>query len=540
MTGSGKKLRAAAYCRVSTDKDDQLNSLETQRSFFLDFIREKGWELAGIFADEGLSGTSVARRPEFNRMLALAEEGGLDLIVTKEVSRFARNTVDALSVTRKLKSRGVGVLFLNDGIDTRDNDGEFRLTIMASVAQEESRKISERTRWGQAQAMKRGVVFGNDTIYGYTLQKGRLTVNPEQAEVVRQVYHKFLAERKGTFVIARELTEKGVDPPLRSGEAWSSTMVLRILRNEKYCGSLLQHKYRTLDYLSHRKVPNDGVVPQLLLENHHEAIVTPEQYRQAQEELQRRQSLTGDRKRFSARYWYSGKVVCGCCGRTMEVKRTRRGNGKEYKCFVCRSRSAPRKPGANEPRCSMRGINARIVEVSARHVLQQLALDREVIICGVLTELMELRGGQSTSPSEPEKLKQAIQRQKNRRQRALDAYLDGSISREDWVSVSKRCDTEIQKLTSQLDRQGNDVGLLSMEEQFRRMRELLEAELDGGPCVLEEAVERITVEQDHLIVRLSGMPVEFLVRAEGRGSGRGYHIVVTECTPVPLSEEENV
>lgn len=168
-------LRVAAYCRVSTDKEDQLHSLAAQQAYFEGYIARHGWRCAGIFADEGLSGTTL-RRPRFAELLRLARSGAVDLILTKEVSRFARNTVDALQVTRRLREQGVGVIFLSDGIDTRDNDGEFRLTIMASVAQEESRKISERTRWGQLQAMRRGVAFGNDTVYGYALRGGALTI----------------------------------------------------------------------------------------------------------------------------------------------------------------------------------------------------------------------------------------------------------------------------------------------------------------------------------------------------------------------------
>ena len=183
-------LRVAAYCRVSTDKEDQLHSLAAQQAYFEGYIARHGWRCAGIFADEGLSGTTL---------------------------RFARNTVDALQVTRRLREQGVGVIFLSDGIDTRDNDGEFRLTIMASVAQEESRKISERTRWGQLQAMRRGVAFGNDTVYGYALRGGALTIRPEQAEVVREVYRKCLEEGKGAHTIARELTEAGGGPPPPGG-----------------------------------------------------------------------------------------------------------------------------------------------------------------------------------------------------------------------------------------------------------------------------------------------------------------------------------
>ncbi|MFR2331476.1 MAG: recombinase family protein [Flavonifractor plautii] len=265
-------LRVAAYCRVSTEKEDQLHSLAAQQAYFEGYIARHGWRCAGIFADEGLSGTTL-RRPRFAELLRLARSGAVDLILTKEVSRFARNTVDALQVTRRLREQGVGVIFLSDGIDTRDNDGEFRLTIMASVAQEESRKISERTRWGQLQAMRRGVAFGNDTVYGYALRGGALTIRPEQAEVVREVYRKCLEEGKGAHTIAQELTEAGVAPPLRADGAWSPAMILRLLHNEKYCGDLLQKKYRTVDHLTHRKVVNRGAEEQFRLENHHPAVL---------------------------------------------------------------------------------------------------------------------------------------------------------------------------------------------------------------------------------------------------------------------------
>ena len=163
-------IRVAAYCRVSTDQDDQRNSLQNQRRYFDAQIRQNpDWKLVDVYADEGLSGTTAAGRPEFQRMLADAYAGKVDLILTKEVSRFARNTVDALKHTRELGKRGVGILFLNDHIDTRQDDGEFRLTIMASVAQEESRKTSERVKWGQRRSMEHGVVFGSNSLYGYDL-----------------------------------------------------------------------------------------------------------------------------------------------------------------------------------------------------------------------------------------------------------------------------------------------------------------------------------------------------------------------------------
>ena len=170
-----KKLRVAAYARVSTDKDDQANSLDNQRNYFTDYItRHEGWQLVNVFYDEGISGTQG-----FMEMIAEAEAGEIDLIITKEVSRFARNTVDTLSYTRELKKIGVGVIFTLDNIDTRQSDGEFRLTIMASIAQEESRKTSERVKWGQRRQMEKGVVFGRDLL-GYTVKDGNLYINEEE------------------------------------------------------------------------------------------------------------------------------------------------------------------------------------------------------------------------------------------------------------------------------------------------------------------------------------------------------------------------
>ena len=462
-------------------------------------------------------------------MIELAKAGEIDLILTKEVSRFARNTVDTLTVTRELKALGVGVLFLNDGVDTRDNDGEFRLTIMASVAQEESRKVSERTRWGQAQALKRGVVFGNSSIYGFNLRNGQLTVNPEQAEIVRLIYHRFLAERKGTYTIARELTEAGIAPPMRPGGQWSSTAVLRILRNEKLTGDLLQHKYRTIDYLSHRKIPNDGTEPKLLLRDHHEAIISREMFAQAQEELARRHALLGDKQRFSSRHWFSGKVICADCGSSFTVKRTRR-NGKAYARLICRGSTSARYGGT----CTMRGVSLRMVEACAKHVLSQLSLDRDAMVDGLLRELQTLRQTGEDTAQDSEKLRQAIQRQTARRERALEAFLDGTISKEDWTRQADKCDAELARLNGLLaERETLTASLELSRDRYDSIRAMLREELNGGPSVLEEVVEKIVVFSDHFEVSLTDLPVRFCVRAEGRGSGPTYRVEVTECTAIP-------
>ena len=274
MTDSGALL-VAAYCRVSTDRTDQANSLRSQREYFHTYINgHPGWRLAQVYADEGLSGTSIRRRAAFQQMMEDAADGKFGLILTKEVSRFARNTVDALAYTRRLKELGVGVVFLSDSIDTRDNDGELRLTIMASMAQEESRKTSQRVKWGQRRRMEAGVVFGSDSTYGFETRGGALTIRPAEAEVVRLIYDKYLTEGKGAHVIARELNQAGIVPP--RAERRSENTILRILRNEKYAGDLLQKKYVTVDYLTHRKVENRGQEEQICLRDHHQAIVERE------------------------------------------------------------------------------------------------------------------------------------------------------------------------------------------------------------------------------------------------------------------------
>lgn len=364
-------LRVAAYCRVSTEKDDQLHSMEAQKRFFEEYIAARpDWSFAGIWADEGVTGTSTRRRVQFRALMAAAENGEIDLILTKEVSRFARNTVDTLNCTRQLSAWGVGVLFLNDNIDTRAGEGEFRLTIMASVAQEESRKTSERVKWGQRRSMERGVVFGADTLYGYRLRGGVLTVREEQAEVVRRVYRMFLDEGKGTHIIARTLTESSVPTPKGKSSAWSSTMVLRLLRNEKYCGDLLQKKTCTPDFLTHRSVPNRGQESQVLLRGHHEAVVSRERYEQAQRELARRGA---GRTRHSARYWCSGKVRCGVCGRALLPRRSVRKDGSVHIRWSCRACGGSAVQDGELRRCVREALRA--ADMDAEGVVQRLCAD---------------------------------------------------------------------------------------------------------------------------------------------------------------------
>lgn len=326
-------IYVAAYCRVSTEREDQANSFESQQRYFREYIsRTDGWQLYKVYAEEGLSGTSTKKRKAFNRMIDEAREGKFQMILTKEISRFARNTLDSIYYTRELKRYGVGVFFLNDNINTLDPDAELRLTILSSIAQEESRRTSERVKWGQKRRMEQGVVFGTSML-GYDVRNGQIYRNEEGAKVVCRIYDKFLLEGKGTYVIANELREEGI-LPLRA-KKWSSSVILRILRNEKYCGDLLQKKTYTPDYLTHEKRYNYGEEEYVLLTNHHAPIVNREVFNQVQVILDNRARKLACKERESKQYAFSGKIVCGSCGRYYIARSRVRKDESLYLVWRC-------------------------------------------------------------------------------------------------------------------------------------------------------------------------------------------------------------
>ena len=337
-----EKKRVAAYCRVSTDSEDQVNSFESQQRYFRQYIEQRpDWELYEIFADEGISGTNTKKRREFNRMIDCAKSGKIDLIITKEISRFARNTLDSIYYTRELKKRDVGVLFMNDNINTLDGDAELRLAIMASIAQEESRKTSERVKWGQKRRMEEGVVFGRSML-GYDVRGGKMYINQGGAEIVRLIFHKFVSEGKGTHVIAKELCEEGISP--MRVKKWHSSVILRIIRNEKYCGDVLLQKTFCTDVISKKIIKNIGQMTQYYMPDHHEGIVSKEQFQAVQAEMARRGALRSPSKTavtgrscYTSKYALSDRLVCGECG-TLYRRCTWTSLGRKYPVWRCTSR----------------------------------------------------------------------------------------------------------------------------------------------------------------------------------------------------------
>lgn len=448
-------IRVAAYCRVSTDKDDQANSFESQQRYFRECIhRNPDWELQDIYADEGLSGTETKKRTRFNQMIQAARAGEIDLIVTKEVSRFARNTVDTLAYTRELKKRGVGVIFLIDNINTLDPDAELRLTIMASIAQEESRKTSERVKWGQKRQMERGVVFGG-SLLGYDVAEGKIRVEPQGAAVVRRIFHKYLDEGKGVHVIARELREEGVLSS-RGNRKWSAPTVLKILKNEKYCGDLLQKKTYTPDYLSHAKKYNKGQEETVLLRDHHQPIIDRTVWEAVQRELARRNRGIPRSGGHGSCYPLSGKIRCGVCDSSFLSRRKKTKSGGAYRVWRCAKATREgraRTGGQGSPAgCD---VGRQLREDAAMDILkrsvQAVPLDREAVIRGLSRIVEEV---QDDSGEERRRLTQALEAERERKQRALEALLDQTISKGDFQAVSQRCDSAIAHLEEQLSALG--------------------------------------------------------------------------------------
>ena len=306
------KRRVAGYARVSTDSEEQLTSYEAQVDYYTRYIRSRPeWEFVAVYTDEGISATNTKKRDGFNRMVQDALDGKIDLIVTKSVSRFARNTVDSLTTVRKLKEKGVEVYFEKENIWTLDSKGELLITIMSSLAQEESRSISENVTWGQRKRFADGKIsipYGQ--FLGYRKgADGLPEIVPEEAKIVKSIYRMFI-EGKTTNAIAKHLTQEGISTPAGK-ENWMRQTVESILRNEKYKGAALLQKKFTVDFLQKKMKVNEGEVPQYYVENSHEAIISPEEWEKVQMELSRRKN-SGRRTHCNSPF--AAKLVCGDCG----------------------------------------------------------------------------------------------------------------------------------------------------------------------------------------------------------------------------------
>lgn len=314
-----KKLRVAAYCRVSTDSEEQETSYEAQVTHYTEYIQKNPeWELAGIFADDGISGCNTKKRSEFNRMVEECMAGGIDMIITKSISRFARNTLDCLKYIRELKEKNIPVFFEKENINTMDSKGEVLLTIMASLAQQESQSLSQNIKLGLQYRYQNGEVQVNHNRFlGYTKDgEGHLIIDPAGAEVVKRIYREYL-EGGSLLQIARGLEADGILTAAGKSK-WRPETLRKILQNEKYIGDALLQKTYTVDFLNKKRVQNNGIVPQYYVENSHEPIIPRGLYMQVQEEMARRANLHSGAKRkkrvYSSKYALSSIVYCPKCG----------------------------------------------------------------------------------------------------------------------------------------------------------------------------------------------------------------------------------
>lgn len=309
---STAKKRVAGYARVSTDSEEQQTSYAAQVSYYTDYIQKRpDWEFVGVYTDEGISATNTRHHDGFNRMIADALDGKIELIVTKSVSRFARNTVDSLTTVRKLKEKGVEVYFEKENIYTLDSKGELLITIMSSLAQEESRSISENVTWGQRKRMADGKVsLPYSRFLGYRKgEDGLPEIVPEEAEIVRLIYRSFM-EGLTTNKIAQTLMEQEVPAP-GGQKKWYSRTIESILTNEKYKGSALLQKKFTVDFLTKKTKINEGEVPQYFVEHSHPPIVDPEEFDMVQAEMVRRKGIG---RTYSSSNIFSSRIICSCCG----------------------------------------------------------------------------------------------------------------------------------------------------------------------------------------------------------------------------------
>ena len=495
-------IRVASYCRVSTDKEDQANSFETQVRYFKEYIQHRPeWVLAGIYADEGITGTSTKKRTQFNRMMNDAYERKFDILITKEVSRFSRNILDAIAYTRELKTLGVYVIFMNDGFSTADPDAELRLSIMGAIAQEESRKTSTRVTWGQTRQMEKGVVFGR-SLLGYDVKGGRMTVNPEGAELVCLIFHKYAVEKMGTTSLCRWLEEHGYKTS--SGNPhWSNSHLVKILKNEKYVGDLVQKKTYTPDYLSHEKKTNPG--EKIVIPNHHEPIVDRELWELAQKELSK-----NSRKRTAAgvqskKHLFSGLIRCGECGKCFVSHSKRGADGSIYRRWVCSGRD-----------CHVGRILRDDDALNmVKTALAALDLDVEGVIDQVVkVAALAVKSEENSTLDSTQRLQRELERYTKKKAIALERYLDGTLSQEEMELMRHWYDQETKKLRQRIDsvekRQATQLDTQQLPITMDcRLRTLLCGE-DISQLLHRTVLESIHVYKDrHLELRFCGLKQVF-------------------------------
>lgn len=477
-------LRVTFYARVSTDQDEQINSLENQVQYYTELIQSKpNWKFVPGYIDEGISGGSTKKRDNFNRMIRDAKAGMFDFIITKEISRFSRSTLDSIKYTQELLDYNVGVFFQNDNINTLDTDSEFRLVIMAGVAQDEIRKLSERLKFGFRQAIKNGHVLGNDKLYGYDKKDCVLTVNEEEAEIIRIIFDLYGNQRLGTRTISKRLMELGYTS--REGNAFNTLTIRHILENPKYKGWYCGNKSQSVDYRTKRNVLLDESEWVTYPDPSIPAIVSEELWNRANALYKRRREEMKSHSSgisFHNRYPYSAKIYCEEHGTTFhrQAIQTKKGQQEVWQCKVYRSHG--------RAACSAPQIRSSDLDVILSDIFKELVRDKEKIIDSLVTVLTnipkEVDYGKLRCQVENEM--DDLERKKNR---LLDLSIAGALTVEEFKERNDAFNAQIQECQGKLT-------AIRQEEENQSSEEL---DIPAIRRALDEAL-RFTGEIDTALV----------------------------------------
>ena len=530
LENKGGHLNAAAYCRVSTDKEEQLSSFKNQKEYFSTlFDGDDRITLVKVYADEGLSGTTLRKREAFQEMIDSAYNGDIDLIVIKEVSRFARNIADFHTIINNLRKHQVAVVFLNTSYNTlyMSSGDLIGLSVTSVIAEAESRTTSERVKFGQRRQMEKGVVFGRREMLGYRINGTEMTIVPEEAEVVRLIFNMYVNEGMGTTVIANTLHKMGI--PSFRGKRWQNTVILRILKNEKYVGDLCQQKTYTPDCLSHAKKYNTGQLETVYIRDHHEPIIDLETWDKAQLELKRRAPSEEEKKKYSNRYWCSGKFKCGECGaafvnrkHTKERAAKSKGEYLAWRCGEAAQHGARKRlPTGEYQGCSAPSVNNKVLLAGVGFVLKLIQINKNDIISGLQTEIEEVLSANNGSASVD--FSAEIAEYETLKRKAIDLLVRGVITEDELADQKAYYDEKIAELMSR--QSAVQERELKVKEDKRRLESCIKtvkSMLDfnePNELVCGKLLEKITVCKDNrLIIKLNILPYTFelLYKTSGR------------------------
>lgn len=489
-------LRVTFYARVSTDKDEQLNSLENQVQYYTEFIQSKpNWTYCSGYIDEGISGTSTKKRDSFNRMIADAKAGRFDFIITKEISRFSRSTLDSIQYTQELLEHDVGVFFQNDNINTLDSDSEFRLVVMAGVAQDEVRKLSERLKFGFRQAIKNGHVLGNDKLWGYDKKDCVLTINETEAQAVRRIFDLYANQQLGVRRISQVLYDEGFTS--RKGNEFNVLTIRHILCNPKYKGWYCANKTQTVDYRSKRKIFLDEDEWVMYPDPSIPAIVSEELWDRAHALYKRRSEQARahqSRAEFHNRYPYSGKIICEEHGTSFH-RHTIKSKSGEKEVWQCKIYHAKGKSACSAPQLRTTELDQIMAQI-----FNQLAKNRQAIVDAVV-KVIQAVPDEHDYARDAQRLEAEIEDLSAKKDRLLELSIAGAITIEEFKRRNDSFNKQVQSLEDQMEAlRAEEEKSRCSKEQLTAIRAAVEQELSFrsgiNSALVTTILDRIVVKRE--------------------------------------------